>query len=443
MHVQSAMTVRRPAAAPPSLRGRTPCLRLILASRLSKAYIRPMRGVAMETSLFLGAGMSAVYGMPLTEEFRNRMLRRHPDRPVWSRLLEDPDLQRMEDVWAAVEFFNSFATMPGNDYWIRKLEGAGADRRELADLQDALVSELFDACRWRHANDHLLDSVLRPVLTLASSAGYGGVRVFTTNYDRSVEEYCSDPSRGFRCHDGFANDPQTGRNLWSGFAGQPDPWGQGAEGALDTLSLFKIHGSLGWMASRHGPERTAYEAKSADPNYRDVLVCPSSLPKSAYNGLHADIFQGFAEGLQASDACVVVGYSFRDRLIAEQFARFVEDGKTLVAVGPEAGASLNNVLRPAAVGGGPAGWAQAGASHFVYSGGSGAPVHAIQEAIRPETVDRTVMAARDAVAMPPDMAASYAAAAALSQGTESGASAMRGYSITRDRYGRRTRARGR
>ena len=140
---------------------------------------------------------------------------------------------------------------------------------------------------------------------------------------------------------------------------------------------------------------------------------------------------------------MVAGYSFRDRLIAEQFARFVEDGKTLVAVGPEAGTSLSNVLRPAAVGGEPAGWAQVGASHFVYSGGSGAPVHAIQEAMRPETVDRTVMVARDAVAMPPDMAAAHAGAAAQSRGAGRGTSVTRGYSITRDRYGRRTRARRR
>ena len=66
-----------------------------------------------EISLFLGAGMSTVYGMPTTAQFRDRMLRRYPHRPAWGRLLEDPALPGMEDVWAAVERFNDFEASPG------------------------------------------------------------------------------------------------------------------------------------------------------------------------------------------------------------------------------------------------------------------------------------------------------------------------------------------
>lgn len=327
------------------------------------------------------------------------MLSKYPQQAAWRRLLEDTDLPGMEDVWAAVASYNNFASTPGSGYLIQKLEDAGIERREMATLQVALEHEMFNACRWQSHNNHLLDSVLRPILSLAHSPS-GNVRVFTTNCDRSVEEYCSDTSRGFRCHDGFEYDPQTGRTRWAGFAGEPALSGGEAWIDLGSLSLLKIHGSLGWKFSQqYGPERTAYEAKSADPNYDDILIYPTGLPKSAYGGIHGDIFGEFAEGLSESDACVVVGYSFSDELVAGQFARFVEGGGTLVAVGPEAAESLDNVLRPAAVGGGPARWVPTGASHFAYAGGGAGRVHAIQEPVQPETVHNTVAAVRNAIAM--------------------------------------------
>ena len=353
----------------------------------------------MEISLFLGAGMSTNYGMPTTAQFRSLMLSKYPQQAAWKHLLEDPALPGMEDVWAAVAGYNNLAATPGSDYLIQKLEGVGVERREMATLQVVLEHEMFSACRWQSCNNHLLDSVLRPVLSLAHSPS-GNVRVFTTNCDRSVEEYCSDPARGFQCRDGFEYDPQTGRTRWAGFAGWPAPSGGGAWTELGILSLLKIHGSLGWKFSKqYGPERMAYEAKSADPDYDDILIYPTGLPKSAYGGIHGDIFGEFAGGLSASDACVVVGYSFSDELIAGQFARFVEGGGTLVAVGPEAAASLSNVLRLAAVGGGPAGWAQVGASHFAYAGGGSARVHAIQEPVHSGTVHNTVAAVKNAIAM--------------------------------------------
>ena len=323
--------------------------------------------------------------------------------------MEDPELRDIEDVWAALDSLVAFAASPGSRYWVRRLERMGIKPRELSGLRNALESELFYACRWRPDNDFLLDAVLGPVLSLASGTD-GRVRVFTTNYDRSVEEYCSDPKRGFQCYDGFKHDLQTGRNLWSGFARRPAPLGGGGRASLPpqtVLDLLKIHGSLGHKVSWRGPERIAYEAKSADPAYSDALVYPSTLPKSAYEGVHGDMFRGFADGLSASDACVAVGYSFRDPLIAEQFARFVKGGKTLVAIGPEVATSVGNVLRLTAGRGGSAKWVRAGVNHLVRSAGRGT-VHAIQEEIRPETVLDTVAAASAALAMPAVLAAAPA-----------------------------------
>ena len=394
----------------------------------------PQAGATANVSLFLGAGMSAAYGMPTSSQFRDRMLRKCQRRRAWRRFLEDPKLQDIEDVWAALDSLDAFASSPGSGYWIRRLERAGIEPRELSGLRDALKSELFAACRWRPDNDFLLDAVLGPVLSLASGAD-GRVRVFTTNYDRSVEEYCSDPKRGFLCYDGFEYDPQTGRNLWSGFAGRPAllGWWDGLAPPPTVLDLLKIHGSLGHKVSRYGAERTAYEARSADPAYSDAIVYPSNIPKSTYKGVHGDMFRGFVEHLSASDACVVVGYSFRDPLIAKQFARFVENGKTLVVIGPKAAASLGNVPQLMAGRGRSAKWVRAGANRLVRSEGRGT-VHAIQEEIRPETVLDTVAAARAALAMPAALAAAPARKRMRKRGGGRGAApGRRGTGPVRDR----------
>lgn len=134
---------------------------------------------------------------------------------------------------------------------------------------------------------------------------------------------------------------------------------------------------------------------------------------------------------------MVVGYSFRDELIAEQFARFVKSGKTLVVVGPDATASLAGVLRRVAGRGGSTKWARVDANHFAYTGGSRISVHAIQEPIRPETVNKTVATVRRAIAMRVGLVARPARGKSLGLGA---AAVPQGYGTMLDRRSRPVRA---
>lgn len=390
----------------------------------------------MEVPLFLGAGMSVPYGMPTTVEFKDRMLRRYGRQRAWKRLLEDASLPDIEHVWAAVESFRGLSASPGGEYWAKDIcSNWGMERHEVAELQAALEGEVFDAYRWNPRNDSLLKSILAPVLSLGS--GQGGRQVFTTNYDRSVEECCVAAMHGVRCYDGFEYDPQSGRALWAGFAGRRG--GHSQVDSPDTLSLHKMHGSLGWKTSRHGLERTAQEAKAADPNYGDFVIYPTITPKSHYEGTYGEIFDRFKEGLRASDACVSLGYSFRDVAIAEQFGRLVEDGKTLVAVGPDAVSNLNNVLRHTSFAEERKEWEQVGARHFVHARTGHAAIHAVQEAIHTETVHDTVRRIRRIIS--PQLNVPTGAAGRAVQRRNAAGVFQRGFAASRDKHGRPIRIR--
>ena len=379
----------------------------------------------MKISLFLGAGMSAPYSMPTTAEFKDIMFRKYGQRRAWRRLLADAALPDIEHVWAAVESFRNLSASPGGEYWADDIcSNRGMERHEVAELQAALEDEVFDAYRWDPRNDPLLSSVLAPVLALG--AGQDGARqVFTTNYDRSVEECCAATLQGVRFYDGFEYDPQRGRVLWSGFAGRSS--------GPDTLNLYKMHGSLGWKTSRHGLERTTHEAKAADPNYRDFVIYPTIAPKSPYEGVYGEIFDGFKEGLRSSDACVALGYSFRDGAIARQFGRLVEDGNTLVAVGPDAISNLENVLRHTSLARGREEWEQVCASHFVHRSGH-ASIHAVQEEIRPETVHDTVRHVQRIIS--PQLRAPAGAAGRAERGRSAAGAPHHSFSASRNRRGK-------
>ena len=114
-------------------------------------------------------------------------------------------------------------------------------------------------------------------------------------------------------------------------------WGMSGRGLhMRRLRLLKLHGSLGWkLHESHGPVRVNYEKKSSDPNQRDLLIYPSLSPKSEEKTEpYATIFNHFREQLMSSDACIVVGSSFRDEQIRDEFVQFVEQDKKLVVVSP-------------------------------------------------------------------------------------------------------------
>ena len=343
----------------------------------------------MKISFFLGAGASAPYGMPTASEFIKLLLERGRSRRKWQEVTAALGASTVEQLFDKLaDTARYFSTDAGKSIWAQLLMPSLGSQaswlRSIPKLESSLKNRIFEAYMWNPGNRAVLNAVLGPLLDLA--AEQDEVPVYTTNYDRCVEEYCSDPHKGLLCRDGFGEDPHAGRFRWK------DTYGKTVNGrsvaAARALKLYKLHGSLGWKLGPYGPERLAYESRSGNRHYKDLLVYPSSrtdpLTKDA---LFRTVFTEFRGSLLSSDMCVAVGYSFRDPDIAGVFEEFVQSDRLLVMVGDGAVPDFyKNVLRVPAPAGAAKRWRRAGRGRAVCIDTSLPGVYGINELVSPETI---------------------------------------------------------
>lgn len=287
----------------------------------------------MKVSLFLGAGASVPYGMPTTRDFKDRMATGRADDPEWAVAMAGGE--DIEEVLTAVMEVARLPDTRGGRHLESRHPQIMKSIESMRRLEDLIKHEIHEAYSWDPRHNAALDSVLGAWLGLIGEFGHDIV-VFTTNYDRSVEEYCSLHGDRLGYADGFEPDSTRDYMRWAGMRGAGS-WGVSGTGMPpQQLRLLKLHGSLGWKRhATHGPVRVNYEKKSSDPNQQDLLIYPSLSPKDEEaDEPYATIFSHFREQLMSSDACIVVGFSFRDERIRDEFARFAGQGKKLVVVSP-------------------------------------------------------------------------------------------------------------
>lgn len=300
----------------------------------------------MKIGLFLGAGASVPYNKPTTVELKNRLLEKYQNRGLFQALLEHPEFQDIEYVLTAVRQIVKFSKTLGGSFCKTNTGNFSSHADTLQEFEKVLENEIFENYSWKHSDDETVSKIITPIFDIIKKES-NEITVFTTNYDRSIEEYCSNPDNRLRCVDGFHLNQYNGRFLWAkgdyGYLGKND------EG--HDVFLYKIHGSLNWKKhTKYGIERTTYERKPAeDSNYdEDFLIYPTLSPKDEAEGKepYNTILDKFDETLKALDACIVIGFSFRDGHINEKFAEFVNAGKKLILLGPNAASDFRiNVLK--------------------------------------------------------------------------------------------------
>ena len=343
----------------------------------------------VQVSFFLGAGASAPYGMPTAGKFIELLQSRGRNRHMWREVVEVLGASSIESLFDGLGdtagYFSTGAGKSVRSWLLKSAPGSPTQwMRDVPGLEADLRGRIFEAYGWNPEMGAVLGAVLEPLLDLA--AGQKEIPVYTTNYDRCVEEYCSDPDRGLLCRDGFQADSFAGRFRWS------DTYGPaGEEGGLSaprTLKLHKLHGSLGWKLGPYGPERLAYESRSDSSHCRDLLAYPSSRTNPLMeNALFRTILSEFKKSLLSSDACIVIGYSFRDSDIADAFEEFVRGDRILVAVGDGAVPDIcKNVLRVPVPEGADRRWRRAGPGRAVCIDPSLPNVYGVNELVSPETI---------------------------------------------------------
>ncbi|MEX0597944.1 MAG: SIR2 family protein [Candidatus Paceibacterota bacterium] len=303
----------------------------------------------MKVALFLGAGASVPYGKPTTRKLRENLIEKYGDGlgdNFLSTLLACPEFEDVEHILQATKDLTSFNELYGGKFlsWLgnqsRLVIGLTSGNHKypefvenLKKIKNTFENEVFENYSWDHNADQTVNTLFPPLLNFLQSKS-DKITIFTTNYDRAVEEYCSRDDNNFFCVDGFKHHEYSGRNIWNN---GDNLYADLIPNKTDVF-LYKLHGSLNWKKhKRYGIERTTYERKPNDPNYEeDFLIYPTLSPKDEANGRepYKTILKQFEEIMNNVDACIVVGFSFRDEHINDILSKFTDKGKILIAISP-------------------------------------------------------------------------------------------------------------
>ena len=315
----------------------------------------------MKVALFLVAGASVPYGMPTTRELRNKLRQGGLDFPRRD-LLDSDQFPDIEHVLSVLDQLLNFICSRAGHLYARYANEAPTSKaytpaayrlsverfKTYVDSSYAskeIIEQLITKhYQWDPSNNDIAEKILRPLFDIVRSKD-SHVTVFTTNYDTVIEEYCGNPDRHIERIDGFKLHPARHTHAWDGkFAPQYDDF-------HTKVLLYKLHGSMNWLADDSGDRRIILQKPdtgASDDRARDMYIRPSldAKDEATQNEPYATILGQFEQLLPSFDACIVIGYSFRDPHISGKLVKFVKSGKVLIVLSPTAAADFaNNALK--------------------------------------------------------------------------------------------------
>ena len=147
--------------------------------------------------------------------------------------------------------------------------------------------------------------------------------IFTTNYDRIIEEFCAS-KESLELRDGFVQNAKTRRNTWN-----PRSFDAPIRKDASVVKLLKLHGSLNWKLGEDGIEQVSPEIRLVQPRamlLRDILVYPGSKERPDQDPF-TTLYDRFDAQMKSADRCLVIGYSFRDAYLNRIFRDFLESDR--------------------------------------------------------------------------------------------------------------------
>jgi len=321
--------------------------------------------------LFLGAGASKAFGIPTMAEFTEAVLTGIESLPP-----DDPTGKILEDYASKIREIQdkakSWGFNPDIEAILSILQGRADPKKALNDLgpsltvfaqeyrnmaPDSLASvavaeieqiiykrgsqldinravELYGEL-WDYVSGNLIFSIPGGSEHLGQSALQ---RIFTTNYDRSVETFLV--RRGISFNDGFQMDG-VGDNIFTG------NW-------IGGTNLFKLHGSINyWQRDDGKTVRSDAPLGTVDAYGREIkgrmMIYPTGEKYSSRSPFYEYLGQ-LRQALFAERVCIVIGYSFRDVPINNAFVDGVQKNRRIriVVLGPSADkvvGRLDNAIR--------------------------------------------------------------------------------------------------
>lgn len=288
-------------------------------------------------ALFLGAGASAPYGMPTTKKLMEMLGPNFPRQDL---------LDKYSDIEHIVQILDQEMTIANSK--------AGRHHCEINPDLDKNLGKTLEAkkiieklirrqYRWEMTRILLVEPILDVLFKLAMS-DEKHVTIFTTNFDTVIERYAEKADRQIDLINGFKPHPAAHAHVWrESFT--PN------NGMPIKAFLYKLHGSLNWQEVEVGGEWDIAEMPVQNVSgirIDDVYIRPSlNIKKEArQKEPYATMYRKFTKMLRAFDVCIVIGCSFRDKHILDEFREFIRHGGRLIAVSPTASADFLSALDP-------------------------------------------------------------------------------------------------
>jgi hypothetical protein len=311
-------------------------------------------------SFFLGAGASNPFGFPMTHEFKEII-----SKELTNRFASDGNLtseekiilttlkhQTYEDIEYVFEFWKRINQLKDDPkysiiyefltsyYWSVQFKGLpdaghdqGAELKNFLDYAEPLMlfltKKLYNAYSSKEKNIEISRKIYTPLI---EGLNVNPIIIFTTNYDSVIEQYAREEQ--YNLIDGFKYDQRSGFMKWKSSTLTPK---------LDVnkkyIVLHKLHGSLNWKQhKKHGIVKLEGVEKMMDDDWQystNLLIKPTLSPKEEEGEEpYRTLISKFRQKVLENDACIVIGYSFRDKRINEIFYEFLSIKRRMIIISP-------------------------------------------------------------------------------------------------------------
>ena len=280
----------------------------------------------MKHAFFFGAGASANFGMPTTDE----MLDWLKEDKVFSMLQNSNKFENMEEFYTSIDKILSNKSLL---LFMLKCNNQAEDDRidslvktyteKIRELQKEYLEKITKYLVEKlNPDDHTIELYEQYMNKLREIDEKSQLTIITTNYDLLLDKsFGNDWNDGFRPYSGIA---KKWESSWSNDKTKP--------------TLVKLHGSINWDDNtRHKKSlyRGIHQYKHGINN--NPLMLPLTLDDKNYRlEPYNKMFEKFEEVIEDITLLVVIGYAFRDRLIREKIKEQLGKKLHVLLIDPKA-----------------------------------------------------------------------------------------------------------
>ena len=295
------------------------------------------------------------YDKPTTKQLKETLTNYSPPdllEDIFQSFITHPKFSDIEYVLQSVREIVNFSKNKGGLYFFEQGKNGifrykhgevpfDTFNKLVSKVETKIEDKIFENYRWNRDSNNALLKIYDKIFNFLRASDE--IHVFTTNYDKAVEQYCNLRKDLYVCIDGFERNPP-----YNEFAKWTGNFNKITLSNKENIFLYKLHGSLNWKEHvDEGLVRTNEESKPDDPNYiKNVVIYPTLTPKEEEDTEpHRSVIEKFKNYMKGADCCIIIGYSFRDYLNIV-FNEFVQKGKTLIVISPSAISNFRtNILK--------------------------------------------------------------------------------------------------